>query len=219
MVFDVITIFPALLTSYFEESILKRAIKDKKIKVNFHNLRDWTADKHRTVDDTPYGGGAGMVMKIEPLFKAIRAIKKKNKKTLVILLSAGGKLFNQKKAKSYLKYEQIILICGRYEGVDQRVAQYLCDEEISIGKYILTGGELPAAVIMDSVTRLIPGVLGNKESLLDESYLKDNQTEYPQYTKPEIFNKWQVPSVLLSGDHAKIKEWKEKHKRKTKKDI
>jgi tRNA (guanine37-N1)-methyltransferase len=213
MEFDVITIFPDILDSYFQESIMNRAVKSGKIKINFHDLRKWTRDKHRTVDDTPYGGGAGMIMKIEPLFKAVKDLRNKKEKSLVLLLSAGGEIFNQKKAKSYLDYDRIILICGRYEGVDQRVADYLCDEEISIGKYILTGGELGAAVIIDAVTRLIPGILGNEESLAEESFNAEEIIEYPQYTKPEEFNKWKVPSVLLSGNHQKIKQWKEKNKK------
>jgi tRNA (guanine37-N1)-methyltransferase len=213
MEFDVITIFPDILDSYFQESIMNRAVKSGKIKINFHDLRKWTRDKHRTVDDTPYGGGAGMIMKIEPLFKAVKDLRNKKEKSLVLLLSAGGEIFNQKKAKSYLNYDRIILICGRYEGVDQRVADYLCDEEISIGKYILTGGELGAAVIIDAVTRLIPGILGNEESLAEESFNAEEIIEYPQYTKPEEFNKWKVPSVLLSGNHQKIKQWKEKNKK------
>ena len=214
MNFDVITIFPDILDSYFKESILGRAVKNKKAKIKFHDLRKWTKDRHRTVDDTPYGGGAGMVMKVKPVYQAVKAIKKKNKKTRVILLSARGETFNQQKAQKYLDYDQLILICGRYEGVDQRVADYICDEEVSIGQYVLTGGELGAAVIIDSVARLIPGILGNQDSLAEESFIKENVAEYPQYTKPEIFNDWKAPSVLLSGNHQKIKQWRKENKKK-----
>ena len=214
MNFDVITIFPDILDSYFKESILGRAVKNKKAKIKFHDLRKWTKDRHRTVDDTPYGGGAGMVMKVKPVYRAVKAIKKKNKKTRVILLSARGETFNQQKAQKYLNYDQLILICGRYEGVDQRVADYICDEEVSIGQYVLTGGELGAAVIIDSVARLIPGILGNQDSLAEESFIKENIAEYPQYTKPEVFNNWKAPSVLLSGNHQKIKQWRKENKKK-----
>jgi len=214
MNFDVITIFPDILDSYFKESILGRAVKNKKAKIKFHDLRKWTKDRHRTVDDTPYGGGAGMVMKVKPVYRAVKAIKKKNKKTRVILLSARGETFNQQKAQKYLDYDQLILICGRYEGVDQRVADYICDEEVSIGQYVLTGGELGAAVIIDSVARLIPGILGNQDSLAEESFIKENIAEYPQYTKPEVFNNWKAPSVLLSGNHQKIKQWRKENKKK-----
>ena len=214
MKFDVITIFPDILDSYFKESILGRAVKNKKAKIKFHDLRKWTKDRHRTVDDTPYGGGAGMVMKVKPVYRAVKAIKKKNKKTRVILLSARGETFNQQKAQKYLDYDQLILICGRYEGVDQRVADYICDEEVSIGQYVLTGGELGAAVIIDSVARLIPGILGNQDSLAEESFIKENIAEYPQYTKPEVFNNWKAPSVLLSGNHQKIKQWRKENKKK-----
>ncbi len=213
MKFDIITIFPHILDSYFKEGILGRAVENKKIEIKLHNLRKWTADKHRTVDDSPYGGGAGMIMKVEPLAKAVKSLKKSKEKTRVILLSAGGKIFNQKKAGQYLKYDRLIFICGRYEGVDQRVADYICDEEISIGRYVLTGGELGAAAVVDSVARLIPGVLGNEESLNEESFAKKGVAEYPQYTKPEEFNGWKVPAVLLSGNHQKIKQWKGKNKK------
>ncbi len=190
-----------------------------------HNLRDYTLDKHKTTDDKPFGGGPGMVMKIEPIYYAIQEITKKQKnlktkkhKTRVILLSAKGKQFDQKKAKALSKYQQIILICGRYEGVDERVAKYLADEEISIGNYVLTGGELPAMIVVDAVTRLLPKVLGEPESLKEESFFIKTKEggftlEYPQYTRPAEFKGWKVPKILLSGDHQKIKEWREKHKK------
>jgi tRNA (guanine37-N1)-methyltransferase len=224
MKFHIITIFPDIFESYFNESILKRAQKEKLIDIKKYNLRDFTNDKHKKIDNTPYGGGAGMVMQIEPIYNCVSAIKSeiKNSKSLrTILFSAKGKKYNQKDAKRLSKYENLILICGRYEGVDERVAKYVADEEFSIGEYILTGGEIPAMVLVDSVSRLISGVLGNPESLKEESFnsmevknskLKDN-LEYPQYTKPENFEGWKVPKVLLSGNHKKIEEWRIKHKK------
>ncbi|MEK7598528.1 MAG: tRNA (guanosine(37)-N1)-methyltransferase TrmD [Patescibacteria group bacterium] len=216
MQFDIITIFPKIFDSYFSESIIKRALEKRLIKINVHNLRDFTRDRHKTVDDTPYGGGAGMVLKIEPIWRCIQFLKSKvrnkEKKVRTILFSAKGKKYNQKDAQRLAKYDNLILICGRYEGVDERVAKYTADEEISIGDYVLTGGEIPAMISVDSITRLLPGVLGNPRSLEEESFSKiqNSSLEYPQYTKPETFNKWNVPNVLLSGNHQKIKEWREK---------
>ncbi|MFA5183905.1 MAG: tRNA (guanosine(37)-N1)-methyltransferase TrmD [Patescibacteria group bacterium] len=224
MQFHLISIFPAIFNSYLDESILKRA-QDKKIaRFRIHNLRDWASDKHRSVDDAPYSGGAGMLMKIEPLYKAIRDIKKLDKKIKlakrkVVLLSAGGKRWSQALARQYAKLDEVILICGRYEGVDARIKKFI-DAEISVGDYVLTGGELPALTIIDSITRLLPGVLGNQASIIEESHSQDGVIEYPQYTRPEIFiadgKKYHVPRVLLSGDHKKIKEWQTKQQRKTK---
>lgn len=221
MKFHLLSIFPNIFDSYLNESILKRASEKKIVKFYIHNLRDWTNDKHKTVDDAPYGGGAGMLMKIEPLYKALTAIRKINKKIKpakrkVILLSAAGKTWNQNLAKKYSKLEEIIFICGRYEGVDARLKNFI-DEEISVGDYVLTGGELPALTIIDSITRLIPGVLGNKESIVEESHSEDGVTEYPQYTRPEIFKvgtkKYAVPKVLLGGNHKDIKEWQKKNQK------
>ena len=232
--FDVVTIFPEVFKPYLNESMLKRAQEKRLVKVGIHNLRRWTYDKHKTVDDRPFGGGAGMVMKVEPIYKAVNALKKikssKSKgQTGVVLFAAKGKQFDQRAAERYGKFKHLILICGRYEGVDERVAKYIADEEISIGPYVLTGGELPAMIVMDAVTRLIPGVLGNSESLEEESFsLSDSKHltlctrrpaffgEYPHYTRPEVFSpdgkkKWRVPEVLLSGDHKKIEEWRKKH--------
>lgn len=198
---------------------MKRALAKRAIKVKIHNLRDWTNDKHKSVDDTPYGGGAGMLMKIEPFFKALQDIKKKNrtKKIRIILLSAGGQSWTQALAKKYRRYEEIIFICGRYEGVDARIKNFI-DDEISIGDYVLTGGELPALVIADSISRLLPDVLGNKDSAVDESHSQPGILEYPQYTKPEIFQagrkKYPVPSVLLSGNHQAIDSWCQDQRRK-----
>ncbi|MDP2944045.1 MAG: tRNA (guanosine(37)-N1)-methyltransferase TrmD [bacterium] len=222
MTFHLLTIFPNIFDSYLDESILKRAQKKKAAKFKIHNLRDWTSDKHKTVDDAPYGGGAGMLMKIEPLYKALENIKKLNKKISpkkrkIILMSAGGQKWTQALAQKYSKLDEIILICGRYEGVDARIKKFI-DEEISVGDYVLTGGELPALTIIDSITRLLPGVLGNNQSLIEESHCESGLLEYPQYTRPEIFTakgkKYPVPKILLSGDHKKIKAWREKSMKK-----
>lgn len=222
MKFQIITIFPGILDSYLNESILKRAQEKKLINFKIHNLRDWTNDRHKTVDDAPYGGGAGMLMKIEPLFKALKSINrgvKKTSKRKVILLSASGKKWNQKMAQKYSKLDEIVFICGRYEGVDARIKKFI-DEEVSIGEYVLTGGELPAIVIIDSLVRLLPGVLGNQNSIIEESHSEEGFGEYPQYTRPEIFEvagkKMRVPKVLLSGDHKKIEEWRKKNTKKIK---
>lgn len=236
MKFDIVTIFPKIFDSYFGESILGRAQKEKLIDIKIYNLRDYTTDKHQTVDDTPYGGGPGMVMKVDPIFNCVKAIKNNfnnevlNKKTKksnskIILFSAKGKRYTQRDAERLAKYDNLILICGRYEGVDERVTEYIADEEISIGDYVLTGGEVPAMALVDSVSRLIPEVLGNMKSLEEESYTihssksennnsildMDINKEYPQYTRPEKFNNWSVPKVLLSGNHKKIKNWREEH--------
>ncbi len=223
MKFKILSIFPDILDSYLEDSIIKRAIEKKIVKIEKYDLRNWTGDKHRTVDDAPYGGGAGMLMKIEPLYKALKDIKKKSKadakKRKIILLSAGGKTWNQKMAGQYSRLEEMIFICGRYEGVDARIKKFI-DEEISIGDYVLTGGELPSLVMIDSITRLLPGVLGNSASIEEESHSKKDILEYPQYTRPAVFEaegkKYSVPKVLLEGNHAKIKEWRNK-KQKIKK--
>lgn len=210
MRFDIITIFPKILDSYFNESILKRAQKNGFISIKVHNLRDYTADKHHKVDDTPYGGGPGMVLKIEPIIRAVRSIKKqairKKIKTRVILFSLHGKKFDSKTARRLSKYDQLILICGRYEGVDERAAKYAVDEEISIGGFVLSGGELAGAIVVDAVSRFIPGVLGKHGSL------EEIKGSYPVYTKPEIVKvggkNRRVPKVLLSGNHKKIEEWR-----------
>jgi len=219
MTFDIITIFPEIFRSYFKESIIKRAQKKKLIRINIHNLRDFTSDRHKTVDDRPYGGGAGMILKVEPIYKAVQHIKKKSKtgfrNSKVILFSAKGKKFDQKLAKKLSKFNQLILICGRYEGVDERVAKYIADMEISVGDYVLTGGEIPAMILVDAIARLTPSVI-KKESLKEESFKDGLSGEYPQYTRPEIFITkkrvgWRVPKILLSGHHKKIKEWQQKH--------
>lgn len=213
MKFNIITIFPKIFDSYFSESIIKRAQAEEHISIEIENLRDYAEDNHKTVDDTPYGGGAGMVMKIEPLYKALADVKNKNgidkEKTRIILFSAKGKRYTQRDAERLSQYDNLILLCGRYEGVDERVAENLCDEEISIGDIVLTGGEIPAMAVVDSITRLIPGVLGNEQSIEIESHSEDGYLEFPQYTKPEEFMGWKVPEVLLNGDHKKIQQWRE----------
>ncbi len=218
MIFNIITIFPNIFSSYLNEGIIKKAIEKDYISVNTHNLRDYSCNPHRKVDDTPYGGGAGMLLKIEPIDKAIEDINKKvkTKNRKIILLSASGKRWNQKLAKKYSKLNEITFICGRYEGVDARVKKII-DEEISTGDYILTGGEIPALTIIDSITRLLPNVLGNKESIVDESHSEKNILEYPQYTKPQSYiinkKKHSVPKVLLNGNHKEIKEWRDKKRK------
>lgn len=242
--FDIITIFPNVFDCYFSESIIKRAREDGHIKIDIHDLREFTTYKHRTVDDTPYGGGPGMVMKVEPIYRAVSSIisnfqfpisnkipnleLQKSTTTRVILFSAKGKTFNQEDARRLLKYDRLIMICGRYEGVDERVAEKIADEEISIGDYVLTGGEIPAMAVVDSVTRLIPGVLGNPESLNEESFggvndpihrsadkIQNRVLEYPQYSRPEDFNGWKVPEVLLGGNHKEIDQWRKQKSRRS----
>jgi len=207
MQFDIITIFPKIFDSYFKESIIQRAQKAKTIKIKIHNLRDFTSDRHKTVDDRPFGGGIGMVMKAGPIYKAISKIKKKGGK--VILFTPRGKKFDQRTAYKLSKIKQIILICGRYEGIDERVRK-IVDMEVSIGEYVLMGGEIPAMVVVESVSRLIPGVLGKKELLKERITEGKGFVEYPQYTRPEIFKKWKVPKVLLSGNHKEIDKWRKK---------
>ncbi|MDP1538591.1 MAG: tRNA (guanosine(37)-N1)-methyltransferase TrmD [bacterium] len=217
--FDIITIFPKIFDSYLRESFIKKAQEKGLLKINIRNLRDWTEDRHKTVDDRPFGGGLGMVLKIEPIYKAIKALKKskiQNPKSKIVLFTPRGKKFNQKLAYQFSKLNQIIMICGRYEGVDERVAKYIADMELSIGDYDLMGGELPAMVVMETTARLIPGVLG-KPQLLKERITKEKGfIEYLQYTRPEVFEpnrrvKWKVPKVLVSGYHKKIEEWRKKH--------
>lgn len=215
MKFDVITIFPEAFASYLNASILGRAVKKKKISVVLHDLRKYTTDKHQKVDDRPFGGGPGMVMKVEPFDRALKTIvSKRNKKTRVILLAAGGKPFTQKLCREYTKkYTRIVLLCGRYEGIDARVND-LVDEQVSVGPYVLTGGELPAMTVIDAVSRLLPGVLGTDASSADESFSDDKSTEYPQYTRPEIYKGKRVPKVLLSGHHKNIAVWRKKNRKK-----
>lgn len=204
MKFSVLTLFPDMF-SPLKESIIGKAVEDKKIELNLINIRDFSKDKHKKVDDTPYGGGAGMVMKADVVYDAYEHIKDENAK--VIFLSPQGKTLNQNKVKELATEEHIILLCGHYEGIDQRVIDEIVDEEISIGDYVLTGGELPAMVLIDSVSRYVEGVL-SKDSIKEESFT-NNLLEYPQYTRPEIFHGIKVPEVLLSGHHKNIKKWRE----------
>ncbi|PNV80985.1 MAG: tRNA (guanosine(37)-N1)-methyltransferase TrmD [Dictyoglomus turgidum] len=203
---DIVTIFPEMFKGPFDVSILKKAQDKGLVEIKVYNLRDFTEDKHRTVDDYPYGGGSGMVMKPEPIFKAVRSLKKEDSE--VILLSPSGDLFNQKIAEELSKKNHLILICGRYEGVDERVKSIIT-REISIGDYVLTGGEIPAMVIVDAVVRLVPGVLGDPDSLSEESF-QWGILEYPQYTHPRDFEGMKVPDILLSGNHERIRRWRRK---------
>jgi len=204
---DILTIFPEMFEPVLNESIVKRARLKKIVEFHIHDLRDYTSDKHRKVDDRPFGGGSGMVMRVEPIFNCLKTIKCKEGKPRVILLTPQGKRLNQGKVKKLSKFSHIALICGHYEGVDERVRCNLADEEVSIGDYVLTGGELPAMVLIDAVVRLMPGVLGNKNSLNFESF-EGNLLEYPHYTRPYSFRKMDVPDILISGDHNKIEAWR-----------
>jgi tRNA (guanine37-N1)-methyltransferase len=213
MKFNILTIFPEILDSYFNESILKRANEAGLIKIQTHDIRDFAEGKHRQVDDTPYGGGPGMVLMVEPIYKCLKSVKRQ-KKSKVIMLDPAGRQFDQKMAKEFSELDQLIFICGRYEGIDARVDN-LIDEKVSIGPYVLSGGELPAAVIIEATSRLLPGVLGKIESTEYETFSgeKSDVVEYPQYTKPEEFNNWKVPDILLSGNHAEIDKWRKRNKK------
>ncbi len=208
MIIDLITIFPAILEGPFSESMIKRAVSKKLVQINLVDLRDYTTDRHRQVDDTPFGGGKGMVLKPEPLFRAVEDLSSKStpEKRKVILLTPAGKLYKQEAAFRLAGAEHLIVICGHYEGIDERVRLKLVDEEISIGDYILTGGELAAAVVVDSVVRLLPGLL-SEEAVREESFT-DSLLEYPHYTRPAVFREMAVPAVLLSGHHQEIARWR-----------
>lgn len=204
---DIITLFPDIFFGPLSSSIVGRAVKNGIVEINAVNLRDYTHDRHQTVDDKPFGGGPGMLMKPEPLFEAVEALRKEN--TKVILTGPRGVKFDQKMAKELTNEDHLIIICGHYEGVDERVREHLADVEVSIGDYILTSGNLPAMVICDAVTRLLPGALGCGESGEDESFsTEEGVLEYPQYTRPARFRSWDVPEILISGDHGKIEKWK-----------
>jgi len=207
MKFDIVTIFPESVKEYINTSILKIAQEKGLVEINVHNLRDWAKDKHHTTDDTPFGGGPGMVMKVEPVFEAIKDLKKEG--SIVAITTPRGEKLKQSKLVEFSKVSNLhmIILCGRYEGFDQRIHDNLVDYEFSIGDYVLSGGELPALVLVDGITRLIPGVLGNEESLTEESF-NDGNLDFSQYTKPAEFNGWNVPDILLSGDHKKISQWR-----------
>jgi len=207
MAFDIVTIFPNIVEEYINTGILRIAQEKDLVEINVHDLRQWADDKHKTVDDTPYGGGPGMVMKVEPVFKAIQELRKEN--TKVLITTPKGEKLTQGKLEEFSKEEgHYIILCGRYEGFDQRVHENLIDYEFSIGDYVLSGGELPALVLVDGITRLISGVLGNEGSLESESF-NNEKLDFPQYTKPEEFNGWKVPDVLKSGNHKEIEKWRE----------
>lgn len=219
MKIDILTLFPEMFTGPFSASIIKRAEEKKLIEIEIHNLRTWTHDRHQTVDDKPFGGGPGMLLKPEPLFEAIEDLgKKSSTKAKVILLTPSGKTFTQKKAHTLGKQKHLIFICGHYEGIDQRVIDNLVDEEISIGDYVLTGGEIPTMVLVDSIVRLIPDVIEGEGSIENESFsFSDPQAlEYPQYTRPAEFQGLKVPKILISGNHQEIAKWKKTHLRKKK---
>jgi tRNA (guanine37-N1)-methyltransferase len=207
--FDILTLFPEMFKSPFDSSLLKKAQEKGLIEIAVHDIRDYTEDRHRVTDDYPYGGGSGMVMKVEPIARALENVVQERHAAKVILLTPQGKVFNQIVAEELSTCSRIVLICGRYEGVDERVRDYLVDEEISIGDYVLTGGELPAMVIVDAISRLVSGVLGNCDSAATESF-STGLLEYPQYTRPADFRGWKVPEVLLSGNHRVIDIWRRK---------
>lgn len=213
MQFEVFTLLPEVFVPYLESSILQRARQRGLIDVRVHNIRDYTHDKHHVTDDTPYGGGGGMVMKPEPVFEAVETVlgpaspPTQPPVVPIILLTPQGRVFNQRVAEELARYEKIALLCGRYEGVDERIRQHLVTDEISVGDYVLTGGELPALMVIDAVSRLLPGVLGDPTGAQDDSHSM-GLLEYPHYTRPPEFRGWKVPDILLSGDHAKIDKWR-----------
>ena len=207
--FDILSGFPEMFESPLNHSILKRAQEKGMAEIHLHNIRDYAEDKHRMTDDAPYGGGGGMVMKVEPIDMALASIVPSRDNALVVLLTPQGETFNQKIAEEMSRYFRIVLVCGHYEGVDERVRDHLVDREISIGDFVLTGGELSAMVIVDAVTRLIPGVLGNYDSASYDSF-STGLLEYPHYTRPGSYRGWQVPDVLLSGNHREIESWRRK---------
>jgi len=202
---DVLTLFPGMFTGPLDESIVKRARASGRLELAVHNLRDWTHDRHRTVDDKPFGGGPGMLLKPEPVFEAVESLA--SERTHVVLLTPSGRAFNQAVARELAGREHLLLVCGSYEGFDERIREHLADDELSIGDYVLTNGALPAMVVIDAVARLLPGVLGDEGSAVDESFSR-GLLEYPHYTRPADFRGWKVPEVLLSGNHAEIEKWR-----------
>ena len=213
MIFHVLTIFPEFFQGPFEHGVIKRARDSGALQICIHNLRDWTSDRHKTVDDRPFGGGEGMLLKPEPVFLAAESIlPEPGPQRKVVLLSAQGRLFDQALANQFAGLAELLLICGRYEGVDERVAEHLADAEVSIGNYVLSGGELAAAVVVDAVARLLPGVLGNESSAVFESFQEAGHAagvlDCPQYTRPANFRGWKVPDILLGGNHEQIRQWR-----------
>jgi tRNA (guanine37-N1)-methyltransferase len=203
---DILTLFPKMFSGPFAESIVQRAQDKELVEIKIHDLRSWGEGERRTVDDRPYGGGVGMILRVDIIDEALKKLRTKNSK--VILMDAGGETFSQEKARNFAKEEHLIIIAGHYEGVDHRVHEHLADEVISIGDYVLTGGEIPAMVITDAVVRLIPGVLEKPEATEIESFSEEGVREFPQYTRPETYKDWKVPEVLLSGNHKKIEIWR-----------
>ncbi|MBU0580807.1 MAG: tRNA (guanosine(37)-N1)-methyltransferase TrmD [Candidatus Margulisbacteria bacterium] len=208
MQIDIITLFPEMFSGPFSESLLKKAQEKKLIQINVHQLRDYAHDKHKQVDDKPFGGGTGMVIKCEPVFEAVEKIKK-DKNARIILTCPQGKTFTHKKAQELAKAKQLIFLCGHYEGFDERIREHLVTDEISIGDYVLTGGELPAMIMVDTIARFIPGVVKEMSSVEQDSF-QQGQLDYPEYTRPAEFRGWKVPEELLSGDHKKIEQWRKK---------
>jgi tRNA (guanine37-N1)-methyltransferase len=209
MKFHLLTIFPDFFEGPFKYGVVARAAEFGALQLQVHDLRNWTHDLHRTVDDRPFGGGEGMVLKPEPIFDAVETIwPRRGPKQKVILLSAQGRKFTQQVARDLVVHEELLLICGRYEGVDERVAEHLADEELSIGDYVLSGGELAAAVVVDTVARLLPGVVGNHESTVNESFEEAGMLDCPQWTRPAEFRGWKAPDILLGGNHAEIRKWR-----------
>ncbi|MFH1508582.1 MAG: tRNA (guanosine(37)-N1)-methyltransferase TrmD [bacterium] len=221
MQIDILTLFPGVVSPYLEASLLQKAIAAEKVTINVINIRDWAKDKHHTTDDTPYGGGPGMVLKVEPIFAALKSIgaieiekenplviKPRPQNEKIIMLSPGGKMFDQKMGANLSKLNRITLLCGRYEGFDDRIKLFI-DAEVSVGNFVLTGGELPALIITDVVTRFLPGVVGNEESIKNDTFFQDeNYVKHPQYTKPEEFMGMKIPEVLISGNHQAIEKWR-----------
>jgi tRNA (guanine37-N1)-methyltransferase len=205
--FDILSVFPGMFASTFECSVLKKAQEKNLIEIRVHDIRHYAEDKHRMTDDAPYGGGGGMVMKVEPIDRALQAVAPDRDQALIVLLTPQGEMFRQKIAAELATYPRIVLICGHYEGLDERVRTHLVDREISIGDYVLTGGELPAMTIVDAVARLVPGVLGNEVSAVTDSFAT-GLLEYPQYTRPADYRGWKVPDVLISGHHREIEKWR-----------
>jgi tRNA (guanine37-N1)-methyltransferase len=208
--FHILTIFPDFFQGPFHHGIVAKAAEAGLIEIHIHDLRNWTHDRHRTVDDRPFGGGEGMLLKPAPIFEAVESIwPERTPGERLVLLSAQGRRFDQEAARRLSEYKELFLICGRYEGVDERVAEHLADEELSIGDFVLSGGELGAALVVDCVARLLPGVLGNEDSALQESFTKPGLLDCPQYTRPAEFRGWKVPDVLLSGNHEEIRRWRQ----------
>lgn len=210
MVFHVVTIFPEFFRGPFDHGVVAKARESGILEIRIHDLRAWTFDRHRTVDDRPFGGGEGMLLKAEPLFLAVESIwpEPATARRRIVLLSAQGRRFDQARAREYSALDELLLICGRYEGVDERVAGHLADDEVSVGDYVLSGGELAAAVVVDCVARLLPGVLGHPDSAVNESFSEGDRLDCPQYTRPAEFRGWAVPDALLSGNHEEIRKWR-----------